>query len=159
MYQWTVFLHVFFAFAFMLVHGGAAAVMLSFRKEPDPERIITFFNTLPSTTLTRVLTILMGITGFTAAFLTVWWRQGWVWASLVVFLVISYTMYKYGTGYLRLIYGAANHLIEARNTNTNVEAALREFEEARNATHPMAISVVGIAGLAIILWLMRFKPF
>ncbi|HXQ35749.1 MAG TPA: hypothetical protein VN843_17165 [Anaerolineales bacterium] len=159
MYQWIVFLHVFFAFAFMLVHGVSAVVMLSFRREPDPERSITFFNILPSITITRGLTLLMGISGFIAAFLTIWWRQGWVWASFAVYLIISYIMYKYGGGYYGLIYGAANRLIEARKTNTNVEEARKEFDEARNAPHPMAVSVVGIAGLAIILWLMRFKPF
>jgi hypothetical protein len=159
MYQWTVFLHVFFAFAFMLVHGVSAAAMLSFRRERDPERSLTIFNILPSIRMTRVLTVLMGITGFIAAFLTTWWRQGWVWASFVVFLIVSYIMYKYGAGYYGLIYSAANRLIEARNTNTNVEIAQKEFDEARNAQHPMVVSVVGIAGLAIVLWLMRFKPF
>lgn len=159
MYQWTVFLHVFFAFVFMLAHGVSAAVMLSFRKEPDPERSLTLFNILPTITMTRVLTLLIGISGFIAAFLTTWWRQGWVWASFVVFLAISYIMYKYGAGYYGLIYGAANRLIGARKTNTNVAAALKEFDEARNASHPMVVSIVGIAGLAIILWLMRFKPF
>ena len=106
-----------------------------------------------------VLTVLMGITGFIAAFLTSWWRQGWVWASFVVFLIIFYIMQKYGAGYYGLIQGAALRLIEARKTNTNLAAALKEFEEARNAPHPMVVSVVGIAGLAIILWLMQFKPF
>ncbi len=159
MYQWTVFLHVFFAFVFMLVHGVSPVVMLSFHKEPDPERSLTLFNILPTLTITRVLTILMGITGFIAAFLTSWWRQGWVWASFVVFLIISYIMYKYGGGYYGLIYRGANRLIEARKTNTDVAAALKEFDEARISPHPMVVSVVGIAGLAIILWLMRFKPF
>jgi hypothetical protein len=68
-------------------------------------------------------------------------------------------MYKYGAGYYGLIYSAANRLIEARKTNTDAEVAQKEFDEARDARHPVAVSVVGIAGLAIILWLMRFKPF
>ena len=159
MYQWAVFLHVFFAFAFILAHGVHAAAMLSFRNEADPERSLTFFNIVPQATMIRVLTALMGISGFIAAFLSKWWRQGWVWASFVVFLIISYVMYKYGAGYFGLIEGAATRLIDAQKTNTNLEAACKEFEEARNAPHPMFVSTVGIAGLAIILWLMRFKPF
>ena len=159
MYQWTVFLHVFFALVFMLAHGVSAAAMLSFRNEADPERSLSHFNIVPNPTMIRVLTVLMGISGFIAAFLTTWWRQGWVWASFVVFMIIAYTMYKYGGGYFGLIEGAATRLIEARKTNTNEEAALKEFNEARNARHPMVVSIVGLAGLAIILWLMRFKPF
>ena len=159
MYQWIVFLHVFFALTFMLAHGVSVAAMLSFRKEPDPERSLTFFNIVPQPTLIRALTLLMGISGLSAAFLTTWWRQGWVWASFVVFLIIFYIMYRYGGGYFGLIEGAATRLIEARRTNTNVAEALKEFDAARNAPHPMVVSIVGIAGLAIILWLMRFKPF
>lgn len=41
--------------------------------------------------------------------------------------------------------------------NADVENALKEFQEARHSSSPMLLSVVGIIGLAIILWLMRFK--
>lgn len=159
MYQWTVFLHVFLALVFMLAHGVSAAAMLSFRNEPDPERSLTFFNIVPNPTMIRVLTILMGVSGFIAAFLTTWWQQGWVWASFAIYLIISYVMYKYGGGYFGLIEGAATRLIEARKTDANITAALKEFDEARNARHPMVVAIVGLTGLAIILWLMRFKPF
>jgi hypothetical protein len=159
MYNWLVFLHVFFAFTFMLAHGVHAAAMLAFRTEKDPEHALTFFNIVPELHMVRILMVLLGLPGLIAAFMTSWWRQGWVWASLIVFLVISYVMYRYGAGYFNLIQGAAERLIEARKTNMGVEPALKEFEEARTARHPIVVSIVGIAGLAIILWLMRFKPF
>lgn len=159
MYNWLVFLHVFFALAFMLAHGVHATEVLSFRNEKDPERILAFFSMVPKTTLIRVLTVLMGVSGFIAAFITPWWRQGWVWTSAVVFLIISYIMYRYGGDYIGSTLDAAEHLIEARKTNTDVETALREFDEARTAPHPIVVSIVGMVGLAIILWLMRFKPF
>jgi hypothetical protein len=133
--------------------------MLGFRNEADPERSLTFFNIVPKINMVRYLTVFMGIPGVIAAFITPWWRQGWVWASLVVFLIISIVMYRYGAGYIGLIQGAAQRLIEARKTNTEVENALKEFEAARHSSYPMLVSVVGIIGLAIILWLMRFKPF
>lgn len=75
------------------------------------------------------------------------------------FFLISFVMYKHGAGYFELIQGAADGLIEARKTNTDVETALRAFEKARTPRHPITVSLIGIAGLAIILWLMRFKPF
>ena len=159
MYQWIVFLHVFFGFLFMLAHGVHASVMLSFRAEKNPERSLTFFNIVSPLTLVRWLTVLMGVTGFIAAFMSPWWRYGWVWASVLIFAIISYIMFYYGSGYFTLIEAAATRLVEARKTNTNVDAALKEFDQARNAPHPMVVSVVGIAGLAIILWLMRFKSF
>jgi hypothetical protein len=159
MYNWLVFLHVFFAFTFMLAHGVHAAAMLAFRTEKDPERALTFFNIVPELHMVRILMILLGLPGLIAALITSWWRQGWVWVSVVVFFMISFVMYKYGAGYFNLIQGAAQRLIEARKMNIDVDTALKEFEEARTARHPMTVSIVGILGLAIILWLMRFKPF
>ena len=159
MYNWLVFLHVLFAFLFMLAHGVHAAAMLKFRGEPDPERSLTFFNIVPQLTLIRVLMFAMGIFGLAAAFITPWWKQGWPWASLVIFFIISWIMYQYGSRYYILIEGAANHLIEAKKTDTNLPAAQKGYDDARNAPHAMIVSIVGIVGLAVILWLMRFKPF
>ena len=159
MYNWLVFLHILFAFLFMLAHGVSAAAMLKFRGEPDPERCLTFFNIVPQPTLIRVLTVLMGIPGLIAAFITPWWKQGWPWTSLVIFAIISYVMFKYGGGYYGIISSAANRLIEAKKTDTDLAAAQKEFDDARNAPHAMIVSVVGLVGLAILLWLMRFKPF
>lgn len=159
MYNWLVFLHIFFAFAFILSHGVHAAAILAFRNEKDPERALTFFNIVPQINIVRYLIVLMGVPGIVAAFITPWWRQGWTWASLVVFLIISFVMYRYGAGYFGLIEGAAERLIEARKTNSEVETAQKEFEKARTARHPIGVSIIGIVGLAIILWLMRFKPF
>jgi len=159
MYNWLVFAHVFFAFCFILAHGVHAAAMLAFRSEKDPERSLTFFNIVPPINLVRYLTLFMGIPGLIAAFTTIWWRQGWVWASVVLFLIIGVVMYYYGAGYYMLIFDAATQAVEARKSNVDVEAAFEKFEAVRTAPHPIVVSVVGLVGLAIILLLMRFKPF
>jgi len=159
MYNWLVFLHILFAFLFMLGHGAHAAAMLKFRGEPDPEKSLTFFNIVPQLNLIRWLTVLMGIFGLAAAFIAGWLNKGWVWTSLAVFFIISYVMFQYGSGYYNLIEGAATRLIEAKKTNTDLPAAQKKFDEARNAPNAMIVSIVGIAGLVVILWLMRFKPF
>jgi hypothetical protein len=159
MYNWLVFLHIFFAFLFMLAHGVHAAAMLSFRAESDPERSLTHFTIVPAPTLIRVLTVLMGLPAIVAAFLSSWWSRGWVWASIGVFLGISFVMVKYGAGYYSLIERAAMDAIEAKKTNTNLAVALKKFDDARRSPQAIIVSIVGIGGLAIILWLMRFKPF
>jgi hypothetical protein len=133
--------------------------MLAFRNEKDPERSLTFFNVIPQLTLVRYLTVIMGVPGLIAAFITPWWRQGWVWASLVVFMIVSFVMYKYGSSYFVLMHDAANQVVEAKNSGEDATAALKSYEEARSSPHPIIVSLVGMAGLAIILWLMRFKPF
>ncbi len=159
MYNWLVFLHIFFAFLFMLGHGAHVAAMLKFRGEPDPEKSLTFFSNVPDIKYVRYLYMALGVFGFAASLIPGWWKQGWIWTSAVVFLFITWVMRKYGAGYYGIIFDAANRLIEAKKTNTNLPAAQKEFDDARNSSYPMIVSVVGIVGLAIILWLMRFKPF
>ena len=159
MYNWLVLLHIFFALLFMLGHGAHVAAMLKFRGENDPERSLTFFNNVPDIKYVRYFTVVMGVFGFVAAFITPWWKAGWPWISLVVFLLIWWVMYRYGGRYYGIISNAADRLIEAKKTDTNLAAAQREFDEARNAPHAMIVSVAGLVGLAVILWLMRFKPF
>jgi len=159
MSNWLVFLHILFAFLFMLGHGVHAAAMLKFRGEPDPEKSLTFFSNVPDIKYVRYLYVALGVFGFAAAFITPWWRQGWTWTSAIVFAITSWVMYRYGAGYYGIIFDAANRLIEAKMTGTNLSAAQKVYDEVRNAPHTMIVSVVGIVGLAIILWLMRFKPF
>src|SRR4030067_3273061 len=131
MYNWLVLRHIFFAFLFMLGHGAHAAAMLKFRGEPDPEKSLTFFSNVPDIKYVRYLTVAMGILGLAAAYYTGWLNRGWVWLSAVVFLIISFVMYKYGAGYYGIISDTANRLIEAKKTNTDLPAAQKEFDEAR----------------------------
>jgi hypothetical protein len=159
MYNWLVFLHIFFAFLFMLAHGVHAAAMLKFHGEPDPEKSLTFFSNVPDIKYVRYLYIALGMFGIAAALITPWWKQGWVWGSAVIFAIVSWVMYNYGAGYYSIIFDAANRLIEAKKTNVDLPAAQKEYDDARNAPNAMIVSIVGIVGLAVILWLMRFKPF
>lgn len=159
MYNWLVFLHIFFSFLFILGHGAHVAAMLKFRGEADPEQSKTFFNIVPDIKYVRYFTVAMGLFGFVAAFIAGWLNKGWIWVSVIIFIIIWFVMYKYGGGYYGIISNATTHLIEAKKTNTNLTAAQKEFDEARNAPHTTIVYVVGIVGLAIILWLMKFKPF
>ncbi len=159
MYNWLVYLHVLFAFLFMLGHGAHVVAMLKFRGEPDPERCLSFFNMVPDIKYVRYFYIPMGFFGFAAAFIAPWWKQGWTWTSTVVFVIVTYIMQRYGARYYGIIFEAASRLVEAKKTNVNLPAAQKAFDEARLTSHTMIVSVVGLVGLAIILWLMRFKPF
>ena len=159
MYNWLVFLHIFLSLLLMLGHGAHAAAMLKFRGEPDPEKCLTFFSNVPDIKYVRYLYMAMGVFGFAASFIAGWWKQGWIWISAVIFTIVSWVMYNYGAGYYGIIFDAANRLIEAKKTNVDLPAAQKAFDEARSMPHVTIVSIVGGIGLALILWLMRFKPF
>jgi hypothetical protein len=159
MYEWVVFVHVASVLAFMLAHGIHVTVMWAMRGEPDPERSMTFFNDLPKATGLRVLLALVVVTGATAGFMGSWWGSGWIWASLLLLTVIAVAMWRFGGEYFGLVEEAALAAIAAGNTDPANPAPQAAFDAARRSWHTIGMSVLGLGGVAVILWLMMFKPF
>jgi hypothetical protein len=159
MYQWVVFAHVASVLAFMLAHGILVTVMWAMRREPDPERSMTFFNDLPKATGLRILLALVVASGAIAGFMGSWWSSGWIWASLLLLTLIAVGMWRFGGGYFGLVEEAALAAIAARNTDPANPAPQAAFDAARRSWQTIGMSVLGLGGLAIILWLMMFKPF
>jgi len=129
------------------------------RREPDPERAMTFFNDLPVARGLRILLALVVATGVAAGFLGSWWGSGWIWASLILLTVIAVAMWRYGGGYLGLVEQAAVAAIAARDSDPGNAAPQAAFDAARRSWHTIAMTVLGLGGVAVILWLMMFKPF
>ncbi|MEX2547248.1 MAG: hypothetical protein WD830_05600 [Chloroflexota bacterium] len=78
--------------------------------------------------------------------------------SLILLAVIWVTMWRWGAAYYNLMQDTAERAIAAKDT-VDGAATLAEFERARLAWHPFAMTIVGLVGVAVILWLMIFRPF
>ena len=159
MYEWLVFLHVLAVLLFLLAHGVQVAVMLRQRTEADPEVALTLFNVLPALTAVRVLLAAIVATGLILGFLRPWWQQAWMWVSLAVLVAILVVMRIWGMGYYDAIAQAATAAVEERAVDDGPTTARLAFDAARARPDPFIVTVVGVGGLASILWLMMFKPF
>lgn len=159
MYELVVFTHVASVLAFMLAHGAHVVAMWAFRGEPDPERALTFFNDLPKVTLTRILLSVTLGTGVLAGFMGSWWTSAWIWTSLAALVVIWVAMWRYGGSFFGLVQEAAEAAVAARSTDPGNLGPQAAFDAARRTWQPVGLSVVGLGGIAVILWLMMFKPF
>jgi hypothetical protein len=159
MYPWIVFVHVASVLAFMLAHGVHITAMWAFRREADPERALTFFNDLPSATWLRVLLAVVVVSGAIAGLMGSWWGSGWIWSSLLLLAVIAVAMWRFGGGYFGLVEEAAEAAIAARSADPSNPAPLAAYDAARGSWHTVGMSVLGFGGVAVILWLMMFKPF
>ena len=157
MERWLLYLHVASVLGFMLVHGASVQVMWKLRWEPDPERSLHLFDPLSDVRPLRALLVAVIVTGLASGWVGGWWRQWWPWLSLVVLGVIAWAMYRYGAGFYGLIEGAATDAVAARG-GPDAAAKQAAFEVARRAWHPIGMTVVGLGGVAVILWLMLFKP-
>jgi hypothetical protein len=159
MYQWVVFAHVASVLAFMLAHGVHMTAMWAMRGEPDPERMLTFFNDVPTATVLRILLAVVVASGATAGFMGSWWGSGWIWASLILLTVIAVAMWRFGGGFFGLVQEAAEAAVAARSADPSNRGPQAAYDAARHSWHTIGMSVLGIGGVAVILWLMMFKPF
>ncbi|MEX1156772.1 MAG: hypothetical protein WED12_06345 [Chloroflexota bacterium] len=159
MKEWVVFLHVASVLAFMLAHGVHISAMWAMRAEPDPERMLTFFNIVPTVRSLRALLGAVIATGVAAGFLAESWDQLWIWASLLLLAGISVVMWLFGGTYYGLMQQAAEAAVAARSAEPPDPAPQAAYDAVRGSWHTVGVSAVGVAGLALILWLMMFKPF
>jgi len=159
MYEWVVFVHVAAVLAFMLAHGVHVTAMWAMRREPDPERMLTFFNDLPVARGLRVLLAIVVLSGATAGVMGSWWGSGWIWTSLALLAFIAVAMWRLGGQYFSLVEEAAGAAVAARAQDPSDLAPQAAYDAARRSWETLALSVIGLGGVAVILWLMMFKPF
>ncbi len=84
MYQWLVFLHVASVLLFMLAHGAQITVMWKQRWEPDPERSLALFESLPGLSLLRLAGLAVIASGLLLVFTLSLWARWWVWLSVLL---------------------------------------------------------------------------
>jgi hypothetical protein len=163
MYRWIIFLHVLSAFAFFLAHGATAAAMFKVRGERDPARISALLDLSPAVGGAMALTLLfILVTGILAGFMGGWWSRGWIWAALVLLVAITFVMTFAGRFYfnrVRHAIGQATDDDQKKKIAPPPALPPDELAAVINSGRPMLLAIVGLGGLAVITWLMMFKPF
>lgn len=165
MYQWLVYLHILATFAFLVTHGVSSAVALRLRGQRDPAlarawMLIYYDNGVYYTVLYGSLLVLL-ITGIISGFMGKWWGYGWIWLSLALLIGIIISMtYFAATHYTKVRKALGMPYLENWKPQPAIEPASPEDIDALLAKSPaITLAVIGFGGIAVILWLMRFKPF
>jgi hypothetical protein len=158
---WIVFAHVLGAFTFVLAHGVSMFVALRVRSERDPARVTTLLDLSKSAVAIAAFAVLfLLITGVAAGFIGDWWGQRWIWASIVILVLLWGYMSFRGTRYLDNVRHAVGSVgvYDKKGTEpppADPAAAATLLASAR----AMELATVGGIGLVAILYLMVFKPF
>lgn len=158
-YTWMVFIHLVGVFGFLLAHGVSAAVAWRLRGYATGERDpVALRSMLALSASTRQLMYgslaLLLLGGIAAGLIGHWWGHAWIWAAVALLVIV--------TG--AAIYLALTYFRRLRATLIAHEAAPKEPAQAESllsvlaSPAPVALSVVGFAGLLAILWLMVFRP-
>ena len=161
MYEIVVFLHVLGAFAFVLAHGVSMIVSFRLRGERDRERQASLLEL--SGLGIGLMYIGLGVlllAGILAGFMGSHWGRGWIWTALGVLVVVIAVMYTVATPfYGRMRAAAGLPGTEQAAAKLKPPATPADLEALATSQRPLLLAVVGGIGLAVIIWLMLFKPF
>src|SRR5579885_394642 len=164
MYQWFVFAHILGVFGYLLAHGTAAAVAFALPRQREVERVRVLLDLSRGVAMVAGVSLLVLLAaGIAAGFMGNWWGQGWIWASLGLFILMGVAMTLLGSRPLNRLRQLA-HTSNPSSSETISHSSLDPSTEKQlavllAATHPWLLTVIGGGGLALILWLMMFKPF
>jgi membrane protein implicated in regulation of membrane protease activity len=105
--------------------------------------------------------LLLLITGIITAFVGHWWGRVWIWLSIVLLIFIAVSMYFMGSQYysrVRKAIGAP--YMEKNKPQPPLEPASPETIDALlENRRAVVLTIIGFGGIAIIAWLMMYKPF
>lgn len=159
---WLIFIHILGAITFFLAHGTSIAMAFQLRRETDFARIRALLDLSMSTMVVMFISFLvMGISGLIMPFILRIWNQGWIWASIVLMIVVFLYMvfmndkrYKHLRRMVGLPYmiGGKTFPAEEPASQAEVQAHIRKLK-----VNEMVI--IGYVIPMIVLWLMVFKPF
>lgn len=157
-----VFVHILGVFIFLLAHGVSAAVLLRLRSERDLAAVRTLLD------LSRRAWSAMGIGlalwffgGILAGFSGNYWTTGryWIWASLIVAIATVVVMTPFGSVYLNRVRAAAGVDIKTGAVDPDATVDAAALDSAIASGRPIMVTTVGLGAIAILAWLMIFKPF
>jgi hypothetical protein len=162
MYRWLVFLHVLSAFAFFLVHGATAGAMFRLKTERDPDRIraVLGLRDLAERWMGLPLLVLLG-SGIALGFYGRWWGRGWIWTSLGILVLVGLLMSIIGRMYHMRVWEGLDpqgHPMR-KGAGDRPPASPEQLAAILASGRPWLLTGIGMAGMAVILWLMLFKPF
>jgi hypothetical protein len=103
---------------------------------------------------------LIVISGVLLGFQGRWWGRVWIWAALAMLIVTIGAMSALGGRYnaVRAAVGLAAWDRRGKTT-TSAPGSPEEIRRAVAAAPGGAMTAVGVVSLAVLLWLMIFKPF
>jgi len=162
MHPWLVFLHVLSVFGFLIAHGVSVNVAFTLLHERNLERIKALLELSGNSYRVMYPSLyLLFLTGLIAGFTGKWWGEGWIWVSIVLLIALVIAMAVLGGAlYSGARKAAGLPYAERGKPMPAIPPAPRADLDAILAKgKPVLLTVIGYGGVALIAWLMMFKPF
>jgi hypothetical protein len=159
---WIVWIHVVGVFLFLIGHGVSIFVAFRLREEREPVAVRTLLDlSRRSISMMTVGLVIWFLGGILAGFSGNYWTTGqyWIWASLILAIVVVAMMTPMGRFYFNRIRAAVGV-----DPNTNQVAQGFVVDEAAldaaiMSGKPMVLAAAGFGLIIVLSWLMFFRPF
>jgi len=156
------FVHVLAALAFLLAHGTSAAVSLRLRRERDRPRIVAYLQ-LSEWTMgaSYVALLVLFVGGIVSGIVGGYWTGGqwWLWVSLILFIALAFEMSFVRWRYLLGVRTALGIAPPPKTGEAPPPGTDEELFALLDSRLPMLNLAVALVVIAILVWLMMFKPF
>jgi len=154
-YNWWKFLHVAGVLSFVMFHGVSVVAALRVRKERDRVRIATLLQFSGSALMGMYVSLGWLIAfGVVAGIQGGYWNDGWFWIAIGLLVITVGEM----SAVARPYYQRVKEAVEVRPSGVPRRSD-EELEEILLSRVAVWNAVYGVAVLAVIAWLMIFKPF
>jgi hypothetical protein len=161
-HPWIVFVHVLGVFLFLIFHGVSVGVLFRIRAERDPQRLRALLDlSLWSMTGMGIGALVWFFSGILAGFSGNFWATGrlWLWVALGVAIVVGGLMTPLARFYVDRVRTAVGIDTKTGKVDPSLPVEAAAIEAAASSGRPMLIAAIGFGGVAILAWLMMFKPF
>lgn len=154
-YNWWKLLHILGVLGFVMFHGVAVWVALRLRKERDRARIAELLQFSGSSVMGMYVSLgVLLLFGVIAGFAGRYWGDWWIWLALLILLGLVAEM----SAVARPYYQHVKEAVEVRPSGVPRRSD-EELDEILGARMALFNAVLGFAALAVLAWLMVFKPF
>lgn len=154
-YNWWKLLHVLGVLGFVMFHGVSVWVALRLRKERDRARIAELLQFSGSSVLGMYVSLgLLLLFGVIAGFAGKWWGHWWIWLALLILVGMVGEM----SAVARPYYQRVKEAVEVRPSGVPRRSD-EELDEILRSRLALFNVVLGFTALAVLAWLMVFKPF
>jgi hypothetical protein len=162
-YSWVKFVHVLGVLVFLAAHGSSISIAFKLRVEHDRERIgalLDLSGAYQRAMYGSLLVLLLA--GIVAGVMGGWFTTSlWIWVSLALLIGIMVAMYYLGTSHFSELRRAAGlpYSIGSRRQPPMDPVPDAELAILVAKGRPWVLTGIGFGGIAVIAFLMMFKPF
>lgn len=159
LYPWIVVAHVFFVIVALGAHGVSAFTSFRVKASSDRAELKTLLDLSQTSLVVAGIALLLAILlGIWAAILGGHFSRTWPWVSIGVLVVVVIAMTPLAANPMRELRTALG-LGNDKSGAPLVPGSDADISVAKAKLQPEPTMVVGLVGLALLVWLMEVKPF